>query len=271
MAYVSVDPLTANLVHFTENEGADDGQIQLGAKVQPRPWEWLDYMEEPRAVSTTEEDEMPRIRNDTSIPLECFQAHVMAGDHRNEASEADGGTMKRYTKDRLYVETMYERNWKETRVGTLANTGGHPTGSRASGVADDAQSSEDEESRRSQPQGRRAGYLDTSAMPMDDARSSLASRSGISPAPTRASSASRGTVEVIDVDALPGPEPSANTRGRKRKATGASNSAVEGAGDGSDDEIQIIEPTSATASNSRGKGRGKGKTTGTRGKGKKKA
>ncbi|KAG8882040.1 RNA polymerase II mediator complex subunit [Tulasnella sp. 332] len=270
LPFVSVDQLTTNLVHFTENEGAEEGQVQLGTRVQSRPWEWLDYMEEPHGASYTEGDDLPRIRNDASISLECFQAHVLAGDQPTEASEADDETMKRYTKDHLYMETMYERDWKETRVGTLANTGSHPTGSRATGAADDGQSSEDEESRRSQTQGRRAGHLDTSVMSMDDAPSSLASRSGISPAPTRASSASRGTVEVIDVDALHGPEPSANTRGRKRKVTEAGGGVLEGAGDGSDDEIQIIEPTSAIAS-SKGKGRGKGKATSARGKGKKKA
>ncbi|KAG9004810.1 RNA polymerase II mediator complex subunit [Tulasnella sp. JGI-2019a] len=263
LGFVFEDPLAVNLVQFMETDGGEDGQVQLGAKVQSRPWEWLDHLEEPRAASSAE-DEIMRIRNDTSISLEHFQARVVTNDQRIEASDGAGETMKRYTKDRLYMETMYERDWKETRVGTLATGVGNPTRTRSC-TADDEQSSDDEDQHRNQPQGRHGGHQDPSAMSMEDARSSLASRSGMSPAPTRASSASRGTVEVIDVDALPGPEPGANTRGRKRKNT------LDATAEGSDDEIQIIEPTSAMTSNSKGKGRGKGKTTSARGKGKKKA
>lgn len=239
-------------------------------KVQSRPWEWVNYMEEPRHATTCGDG--PQVRNDTSIPLELFQARIIA-ERSNPPQippmtneELEEVVMKRYARDRFNDEDIYERDWKETRAGTLSNVTGGSSTHRASEAADGGQSSDDEAT-HDPPISRRG---DQQSMSMEDARSSMASGSGLSPA-TRASSSSRNPNDdrgVIDVDALPGPEHGTTGRGRKRKAT--NTSANDGAVEVVDDDIEIIEPTSALAATLRSQ-RGRGKSTGGKGKGKRRA
>lgn len=275
VAYIPEDAYTANLVQVMESSNLgpnDEAEVQLGHRVQPRPWEWLDYLEEPRHSLPGGADGELQVRNDASIPLETFQARLTGERIPSRDRSVEEEDTKRHMRDRFYAETKYERDWKESRIGTLASTN-RPGTAPSGNAADGGQSSEDDEPlQHQQQQQTHARRADQSGM-MEDARSSMASNSGLSPAPTRASSSSRRTVEereIIDVDALPGPEP-ASTRGRKRKATGGSTSALEGAIEVIDDEIEIIEPNAvAIASRSRRGGKTR-PSSGGRGKGKKKA
>ncbi|KAG8908829.1 RNA polymerase II mediator complex subunit [Tulasnella sp. 403] len=258
LAYVPRDPYTQDLVHLVNpaEQGhrlpppADgESQYQLGPPVQARPWEWIEYLED-RTSATPEESD--QVKNETSVSLEYF----MAKSTGEKLSKDDEWDEYRHAEDHMHRETVFERDWKETRVGPV-------------GLDDPDSSESEEEGGRAARRG--AGHAQGGGT--EETRSIL-SNSGTSPAMTRAGSTGRRTIEreIIDVDALPGPDASSSgVRGKKRKAA-AANSGLGRVGESAeqvDDDVEIIEPSAAAAT--RGKNRGRARPPASvRGRGKKK-
>lgn len=259
LAYIPTDPYTKNLVHtvtqgdiVSKGPGEIEAQYLLGPPVQPKSWEWIEHLEDP-ATAPAPEDGEP-IKNETSVSLEYFNARTTG----ESLPAKDRSTDDRHNRDHLNNESIYERDWKDTRLGGNA-------------TFDDPESSESEDEVPIGVLGKRNHSMLGGGL--DDTRS-IASGSGGSPALTRGSSGSRRTVEreIIDVDALPGPEASGSGgRGRRRKpgnsSLGRRGTTPDDAEE--DDDIEIIEPAPAVAA--RGKttrGRAGSKTV-IRGRGKK--
>ncbi len=258
LPFTASNPYTTNLVHLipqgenlrSSSADADSEAANVGPLAQPRPWEWVDHMDEPSDPSASESE--PMIKNDASIPLEAFMAKPTLDKWAGETPMALG---QRYVMDHVHAESVYERDWRETRIGTTA--------------LEDPESSESEED---VPVSQILGGRLEAILSAEDSRS-LASLSGASPALTRASSGSQrvdtSEREVIDVDALP----MSATKARKRKAPASSGQwptmdAVAEA----DDDIEILEAEPATSAGTKGKrGRGRASSGGSRGRGKKKS
>lgn len=202
----------------------------LGPPVRAQPWEWTDYTEEPNP-----EDPSAGSKNDTSISLEYFNARPTG-----ERVNVDGSETweQRVMRDHLRRETIYERDWKETRMPFP--------------MPEDPESSESEE--EIAVAGIRTPWRRTPG----SVNSVVAS-----PAVER---------EVIDVDALPETSGSGRVSRKRKPATMNTVSSLgSGAGTSIDDDIEIIEPAVAAASTRGRRGRGRPPGTSTRARGKKKA
>lgn len=268
--YVPTDRYTQDLVYLLNSTtdiasgrpavGVDpEAQYQLGPPVQSKAWEWTEYIEDATADTASEGrgERTMEVKNDTSVPLEHFMARATGEALSNRRSSKDEPDVVvnpiRHTEDRLHRESIYERDWKDSRIGNGASF-------------DDPESSESEVDDPS-PLSRNRGVN-------DDSRSNSVMSPGGSTISRRTGTAER---EVIDVDALDGPQEGAS-RGTKRKATASSAGVGRGSGvesaDLGDDDIEIIEPeqSSSTAGKTVAGRRGRGRPPGSvsRGRGKKK-
>ena len=140
------------------------GQLQHIAPVQIKPWEWLENLGDPPLLDAKdiqkEAEEKERrgsryfVRNNTSIPLESFATHALGEGVRRlglgsaESVSTKDEQLRGLFEDDLAAESIYEREWKDSRVG-LAFPGETPDdgGSRAEGDV--------ESSRRGTPTSRR--------------------------------------------------------------------------------------------------------------------
>lgn len=267
--YIPTDRYTQDLVYLLSStdiasgkpaHGVDpEAQYQLGPAVPSRAWEWTEYIEEPPTDTASEGrgERSMEVKNDTSVPLEHFMARATGeplSSHRSSRDDSDViGNPSRHAEDRLHRESIYERDWKDSRIGNGASF-------------DDPESSESEADDPS-PLSRIRGVT-------DDSRSNSVMSPGGSTISRRTGTTER---EIIDVDALDGPQ-EGPSRGTKRKATASSSGVGRGSGVGSadlgDDDIEIIEPEpmSSTAGKTVAGKRGRGRPTGSvaRGRGKKK-
>lgn len=267
--YIPTDRYTQDLVYLLNstdiatgrpaNDVDPEAQYQLGPPVQSKAWEWTEYIEDPAADTASEGrgERLIEVKNDTSVPLEHFMARATGealASRRSSKDESDVAPIpSRPMEDRLHRESVYERDWKDSRIGNGASF-------------DDPESSESEVDDPS-PLSRNRGVN-------DDSRSNSVMSPGGSTISRRTGTTER---EIIDVDALDGPQEGAR-RGTKRKATASSSGLGRGSGaestDLGDDDIEIIEPepSSSTAGKTVAGRRGRGRPSGSvsRGRGKKK-
>ncbi|KAF6760086.1 hypothetical protein DFP72DRAFT_1031563 [Ephemerocybe angulata] len=111
--------ITSNLVHSYRDP---QGNLVFGGPVSNRPWEWVENIGE---ASPDDEDDRERfqskhaVRNSGSISLEAFGARL-TGDSivRNLVSLEDPRVDDdlRSFEDGLSSESIYARDWRETRV-----------------------------------------------------------------------------------------------------------------------------------------------------------
>ncbi|KAI6129405.1 hypothetical protein EDD16DRAFT_1690096 [Pisolithus croceorrhizus] len=119
------------------------GQLAYGTSVQNRPWEWIENLGEPPVETGLRPRTEPAIKNVTSLSLEFFAARP-TGDHILQTSVwgpnedvPDLENMRlegdlRAFEDGLSAESVYTRDWRETRLeahrdihaGVTENTGG---------------------------------------------------------------------------------------------------------------------------------------------------
>ncbi|KAI6169577.1 hypothetical protein EDD17DRAFT_1784529, partial [Pisolithus thermaeus] len=119
------------------------GQLAYGTSVQNRPWEWIENLGEPSAETGLRPRTDSTIKNATSLSLEFFAARP-TGDHILQTSVwgpsedvPDLENMRlegdlRAFEDGLSAESVYARDWRETRLeahrdihaGVTENTGG---------------------------------------------------------------------------------------------------------------------------------------------------
>lgn len=117
-------PFTTDLVYASRNAG----ELTHMSPVQMRPWEWLeglgdnqpvDIKDREGAVSVTR----GAIRNNTSLPLELFEAKVLGESSRHsEADDASGfvqsqgDNLKALFENDIASESIFERSWRESRT-----------------------------------------------------------------------------------------------------------------------------------------------------------
>lgn len=225
-----------------------DGNLVPGPPVQIRPWDWIEHLgDAPTVEGQNASDEAgpskSEVKNNTSLPLELFNAKPLGEHVRHWAEDTPEARFEHVFEDDLASESVYERDWRESRVG-LPKLRHSPAvherfGSRRNPTPDSQR-------RGSSRSGSRGGS------PALSIRTSVASRSSANP-PSATSSARRtqspviekggSAVDVIDVDAF------------VSKATGKRKASVAQVDDG-DDDVIIIESTSDSK---KGKGRA-GKT-----------
>ena len=226
-----------------------DGILHPSAPVQLRPWEWIENPGDPPATDDkqkrTEASSKYLIKNNTSISLEMFGARPTGEEVRKTGSENAkddlGERMKSYFEEDLNSESVYERDWRESRLWT-----DHRHVSRLKAGEEGEAESSGSKKRRATPGSHRG----SPALSIHTTVGSRSSRSG----PPSASSSRRTQSPVVgsrgdpmDVDQLAG----SSARAGKRKA-----SVVE--------VIDVDNDVVITGESSR-KGKGKtvaGKTTG---------
>ncbi|THH04935.1 hypothetical protein EW145_g5157 [Phellinidium pouzarii] len=241
--HVPHNPLTADLVYATRDA---DGTLHQGAPVQMRPWEWIESLGDPpptdakEAVREAEEREKPGnkylVRNNTSIPLEMFGARIAGegirhlGAGMQEVALDDGERLRSLFEDDLSAESMYERDWRESRVviaESSSTSAAHGEGSYINAQA------KEQSHRRGTPGSHRGS-------PALSVHTSVGSRSlkGGPPSTTSTRQTQSPVVtdrgEPMDVDSLP--SANVNTKG-KRKASVAELAAE-------DDDIVIVGESS---------------------------
>ncbi len=239
-----------------------DGSLVRGQPVQIRPWDWIEHLGDASSVEGQKAGDEAgssklEVKNNTSLPLEWFEAKPLGERIRHWASDSPEARFEHIFEDDFVSESVYERDWREARVG-LPKLRHSPSANERFGVGSSSRrgSTPDSQRRRSSRSGSRRGS------PALSVRTSVASRSSANP-PSATPSTRRtqspaiekgvSAVDVIDVDAL------ANKAFGKRKASAAQ---VD-----DDDDVIIIESTNDSK---KGKGRaGKtvsSKTTRVRGK-----
>lgn len=124
--YVTASPTTSDLVYaFRDTEG----NLQRGPDVQMRPWEWADIIGDTSSHKKhqCDADERPiygtklSIQNNTSIPMEMFEASMAGEGIRNLSPCSDDVQMnndvfRSIFEEDIDSESMYERDWREGRV-----------------------------------------------------------------------------------------------------------------------------------------------------------
>lgn len=226
------DDATSNLVYASRDAS---GRLVYSTALQNRPWEWIEYLGENPAAEPkdrrkdTDEKERPRtnhgVRNNASISLELFGARL-TGEGVVQGGTEEGNAIRMF-EDNLASESMYERDWRESRLNTTfaASTrdddGTHPaTKAEKSGTVHRA-------SPAPSPLSRSSAYTVPSRMPSPAGKLAGSSR------------------EPIDVDA-----PSVSSLGSKRTAANAHL----------DDDDLVVLSGPAEADSSAGK-KGKGNAT----------
>lgn len=96
------------------------GHLVLGAPVLNRPWEWVENLGDyPAADTKDDEEERGRhpIKNSSSLSLDLFNARV-TGDGIVPIDENDPrleGNIRTF-EDSLNAESVFKRDWRETRI-----------------------------------------------------------------------------------------------------------------------------------------------------------
>jgi len=275
LSYVPPISTITNLV--TAHRDAS-GHLVLGSSVLNRPWEWIENLGEvpvPDTKRDNDDDGDARvrhpIRNSASLSLDLFNARA-TGDGIISSAIGDDPRIEaniRSFEDGLSAESVFKRDWRETRieleddivVGGSANRAeevdelsGLPSFPRTT----DRRSAS--HSRRPSPTSSVRSHKTRSTNP--SIAPSSARSSPLQPPPLpRLSNSSSGEPTVIDVDA-PSAVP-ATTRSTAIDLASSTRRTSKRKLSNSDDEVEIIEgPVPATAAGpSRAGKKPKGKTT----------
>jgi mediator of RNA polymerase II transcription subunit 12, fungi type len=278
LPYTPCPATTSNLVMAHRDSS---GHLILGPPVQNRPWEWIENLGDhplPDAKHNNDDEGQARvrypIRNSASISLDLFNARASGDGVIPSVIGDDDPRIEaniRSFEDGLSAESVFKRDWRETRieldddivVGGSANRaeevdelGGLPSFPRKA----DRQSAP--RSRKPSPASSVHSHKSKSTGPSMAPSSARSSPLQPPPLPRLSNSSSSEPTAVIDVDAPSSIAPAAtsagtntaslNHRASKRKLTM------------SDDEVEIIEAPIAAAAAlgpSRAGKKPKGKTT----------
>ena len=126
LSHLPPNEVVTNLVHAHRDAS---GQLVYGAPVQNRPWEWVENVGEPAMEEDTRRWQEGPFKNASSLSLELFAAH-RTGEHtprpnliRNTIKREDqeNNNMRlegdvRSFEDGLSAESVYRRDWRETRL-----------------------------------------------------------------------------------------------------------------------------------------------------------
>jgi len=118
----------------------------LGIPVINRPWEWMEYLGDPVTDAKEEsgnkkekENPIHSFRNAGAISLEMFGAKITGDCIVPNTEEVDGRMESRIREfeDGLSADTLFRRDWRETRVvdiseGTSGPSVQRPTNTEAS-------------------------------------------------------------------------------------------------------------------------------------------
>ncbi|KAG6857783.1 hypothetical protein H0H87_004199 [Tephrocybe sp. NHM501043] len=232
------------------------GNIVYGTPVVNRAWEWIENLGEPAVLDAKEADkdreEKERlecrytVKNSGSLSLDVFGARL-TGDGVLRTSTEDGEHIRQGKLwsfgDGLSAESIFKRDWRETRVdsradigasiGHLRNEKDHETGGH---------STQPKPEKRSTPRG--------SPAPSSVSRSSALGSMRQSPSGSNHRNSSSTVSDIIDVDSAPTMDTKRPTIKRKASTAPTAN----------DDEVEITEgPVSRTSKKPKLKPLAKGK------------
>ena len=259
LPYVELNPVVADLVYVTRD--ATGAVIGAPVPVQNRPWEWTEYLGDPIITDDRSSDTSGTLKNSASLSLELFGAHPTG--ENVIALDAAKGDARAYSEiralqDDQHGESIFKRDWRETRVDPdLALSGPPKDAAQTQGVAgpsqihqqqsSDGRQSSTQSSRMASPSAssvRSRGSVQPSGM------SFISSPAGQSFARLTGSSAA----DPIDVDSLDIPM-STGTGKSKGKGKRKMADIVE------DDEVELIEdPVPVTQADKKSKGKTAAKT-----------
>ncbi|KAF4567767.1 RNA polymerase II mediator complex subunit [Pleurotus pulmonarius] len=212
-----------------------NGTLVIDGPVLNRPWEWIENLGEPPTLDETKEkEERDRqgtkyvVKNSGSLSLENFAARVTGDGILADASSKE----LRAFEDRLSGDSVFSRDWQESRVGSEFDT---LVGSRSRGEGDQDYGSK---VRRPTPRASPASSVLSRSSAHHSSTTSMRRPSPSEVSINRHSGSSMG--EPIDVDSV---------MSSKRKTSTAS-----------DDDIEIIEGPVPSQTASKKKGRTAGKT-----------
>ncbi|KAL6308224.1 hypothetical protein BKA93DRAFT_726196 [Sparassis latifolia] len=119
LPYVSQNLAVCDLAYATRDAS---GSMVANQPVQNRPWEWTEYLGNAPAVDPKRDDksEHQQLKNSTSLSLELFGTK-MTGDSVVHSQAYTGDSMVegnlRTFQDDLSGESVFMRDWRETRIG----------------------------------------------------------------------------------------------------------------------------------------------------------
>ena len=106
----------------------NSGDLKLVSPVQIRPWEWLEGLGDNQLTDAKDKegvvtDTRGAVKNNTSLPLEWFDAKVLGESSRHSSGEnasASGSgqtdNLKALFENDLASESIFERSWRESRT-----------------------------------------------------------------------------------------------------------------------------------------------------------
>ncbi|KAF5386158.1 hypothetical protein D9615_002361 [Tricholomella constricta] len=243
---------TASVSHMVNSHRDAAGDIVYGTPVVNRPWEWIENLGEPMALGPKEMDrereEKERledkyvVKNSGSLSLDTFGTRITGDGVLGKAGETEPRKESnlRSFEDGLSAETLFKRDWRETRVELEVDvmtvvSGGHPRGELDPNTGGAFYAGPRPE-KRTTPRGSPSSSVMS--------RSSAHGSGSVRHSPQSATKHSNSTIgDVIDVDSITtvhSKRPLAN----KRKISTAITV--------SDDEIEIIEgPVARSNTNKR--------------------
>lgn len=122
LTLITRNPSTSIVTDLVHSYRDSQGNLILGGPVANRPWEWAEHLGDP---SAEDDDDRARfqakhlVKNSGSISLEAFGGRL-TGDSivRNLVSLEDPRTKDdlRSFEDGLFAESVFARDWRETRV-----------------------------------------------------------------------------------------------------------------------------------------------------------
>lgn len=238
-------PQNATVVNLvTAHRDASSGRLVFGDAVCNRPWEWIENLGEP-SFAGADGKTKDNIRNSASIPLDLFAART-SGDvviHNGTDDPRIEANIRSF-EDGLSAESVFKRDWRETRTDLVGEDGGPlPSSLIGSGVNRAEEVDEvtglpsfaPRPSRQSSP-----AHSQKSNRPSVDPSPARASPHHSQPATSMSKSVGSSAAEPIVID-MPGDaavSTMSGTRASKRKLTISD----------SDDDIEIIENPAPAAS-----------------------
>lgn len=228
-----------------------EGKLSHGVPVVNRPWEWIEYLGDTTVLDPkemekeqSEKDKLNSrylVKNSGSISLDSFEARLTnEGIPQNMDDHGDSRmeTNLRSFEDGLSSESIYKRDWRETRVelevealvgGAVGKMKGGEGLDLNSGLASSSTLTQAKADRRTTPRASPASSIPSRASAHHSGGSLASLRH--SPGQTSMNRLSTSTIsEPVDVDALP-------TTSTSRKGPGKRKAVAPP----SDDDIEIIE------------------------------
>lgn len=235
---LAFDPEDSYVSHLVYARRDASGTLVFGPEVQHHPWEWAESIEPRVPIAAAPHTRAPSVlRNSSSIPLERFGTQPTG---ERVAGSSVGAS--RQLEDGLAAESVFERDWRETRLDARADLAAE------CGCGEEARRDGADAGRQDGPPG---WLAEGSPAPTGRSQRSSVASTRSQRASSVLSTASRGRSAGLDGERST--TGSSSMRGAKRKASPAS---VE------------LEPPAAPARGGR-RARGRGAGTG-RGKAKKK-